>query len=267
MLYINRICFFNKQRKENFFMKHFCRKTTSFTLIELLVVIAIIAILAAMLLPALSAARERARSANCTGNLKQHGLAFAAYEIDNQGWIGLNYYLSGGSSRRWSDYLYGKYTDSDFQDYAGASIRCPSMPHPSGVKSTHQSYTYGALGYVPDPTNAGKKLVENGKNGFSAGGGSVTASLFVNPGALADSTIVPLLTDCVKDQGGTMGVAQWYIIKRDGTEGSVNLVHGRLANVVYADGHCGTVRKETAYAHGFPTYWDLNASAAANSPE
>jgi prepilin-type N-terminal cleavage/methylation domain-containing protein/prepilin-type processing-associated H-X9-DG protein len=55
----------------------------AFTLVELLVVIAIIAVLAALLLPALSAAKARARRIACLSNVKQFGLAFQLYAGDN----------------------------------------------------------------------------------------------------------------------------------------------------------------------------------------
>ena len=61
------------------------KKQNLFTLIELLVVIAIIAILAAMLLPALSKAREKANQADCQSQMKQIGTSELMYSNDNKG--------------------------------------------------------------------------------------------------------------------------------------------------------------------------------------
>ena len=231
---------------EVFFKKQ--RRTRAFTLIELLVVIAIIAILAAMLLPALSSAKQKAWSTSCNSNLHQIGLGMRMFADDNG-----EFYPESGGDIPWgaTDSATGKasWLEQIFS-YAGSTnvFNCPgNVQLPENLR--------GPFNYF------------NGCNAaFGADGGfaAVKGLAILFPSAFV------LSGDTAGISGGTLHFNPLDADKDDYTQNCIGgaadpsitevwQIHSKGQNVMFADGHSkwykGYNADEMTFAYTTMTNW------------
>ena len=205
-----------------------------FTLIELLVVIAIIAILAAMLLPALSAARERARATNCLSKMKQLGLWANMYTDMNDGYYWQGWIPSAGKYLYWGVHnthpfsLSGFVTNEPVKSAGGTNtftlnyvmggpLDCPSHDaNPPFLPDIYRAWDYGMNAWAAGENNNANNIKRlNDPSTFLIFADCTSGFALLNNNSSSSS---------YWNQQETSHYTMWF-------------GHSKLANVTFGDGH------------------------------